>query len=91
MTYKEIEIIGHSLGIDVYYAKNSKLKKDKKLPEKYNRNHFQAGPGSHYWDNLLELKLKGYIKQREQFKMPVFHVTDEGIQEFELKFKKYML
>lgn len=84
----ELDILGHSLGINIYNAIQSKLKKDKKLPKEYYRNYFQADKGHHCWETLLGLVESGLMTKREQFGQCVFHVTDLGIQEFEKEFNK---
>ena len=85
MTEKEFNIIGHSLGINVYHARNSKKKKDKKLPKEYYRNYYQAGEGHHSWNGLLHMVQVGVMSRRLQFEQPVFHVTDEGKERFKYK------
>ena len=85
MTEKEFDIIGHSLGINVYHARNSNKKKDKKLPKEYYRNYYQAEEGHTNWNELLQMTKVGVMSRREQFGQPVFHVTDEGKERFRLK------
>ena len=79
---KEFNIIGHSLGVQL-----DKYIKDVVLPKEYYRNYFQAGKGHDDFNVLLELVGLGLMRQREQFGMPVFHVTDKGKKVFEIKFK----
>jgi len=78
MNDRELEIIGHSLGINVYGAKKSKLKKDKKLPKDFYRNHFQASEGHTDWEVLLSLVEKEFMTQSTAFGMPYFYVTEKG-------------
>lgn len=91
MTEKEFDIIGHSLGINVYHSRMSKAKKDKKLPKKFYRTHYQAAKGHNIWENLLTLVESGLMEKREQFGMPVFHVTDKGISVFKNKWSSDIL
>ena len=88
MSNKEFDIIGHSLGINVHYAKVSKKKKDKKLPKEYWRNHFQASEGHDDWTTLLELEKSKLLTKRIQFGEPVFHVTEKGKEMFKIKFNE---
>ena len=81
MTDKEFRIIGHSLGVKI-----DKYTGDKNLPKEYYRNYYQAGKDSDNWSDLLKLVKTRLMSQREQFDMPVFHVTDEGKERFRLKF-----
>jgi hypothetical protein len=85
MTDKEFDIIGHSLGVNVYHARKSKKKKDKKLPIEYYRNYYQAGEGHHSWNELLHLHEIGLMSRRELFGQTVFHVTEEGKEKYKYK------
>lgn len=87
MNDKELDIIGHSLGINVYHAKRSKKKKDKKLPKEFYRNYYCAG-SSH--DDLSELQSRGLMVSWEQFGNTYFAVTESGIKLFREEFKKHV-
>lgn len=83
---REFEIIGHSLGVNVYHAKLSKRKSDKKLPKEFYRNHFQADKGHHDFDMLIEMCENGLMFKRIQFDQQVFHVSDAGKMLFKHEF-----
>lgn len=87
MTDKELGIAGHTLGINVYHAKRSKLKRDKKLPKEFYRNFFCGGEGHHDYPTLVSLEQKGYMERGESFdKQTVFWVTDAGKDAFKVAF-----
>jgi hypothetical protein len=86
MNQKQLELIGHSLGINVYHAQKSKKKSDKKLPKEYYRNYFQADKGHSSFSDLQHLVSIGLMTNREQFGQMVFHVTDEGKEMFKNAF-----
>ena len=86
MTQKQFELIGHSLGVNVYHAKKSKKKSDKKLPKEFYRNYFQASKGHSDYEELKSLVSIGFMTNREQFEQEVFHVSDDGKKKFIDKF-----
>jgi hypothetical protein len=89
MEEKLIFILGHTLGINVYHAKTSNLKKDKKLPKKFYRNYFCAGDEKHHdYPVLFELESLKLMERYTRFGQLLFCVTDEGIEKFKNEFNK---
>ncbi len=87
MTEKQLQIIGHTLGINVYHAKLSKNKKDKKLPKEFYRNYFCADSERHSdYPILVELENLGFMERWLKDKMLFFGATDSGIIEFKKQF-----
>ena len=67
LTEKEIDILGHTLGINVYHAKISKKRQDKKLPKEFYRNYFCANTTHDEFTILNKLQKDGWMKSWEQF------------------------
>lgn len=88
MTHNELKLIGHSLGVNVYHAKLSKLKKDKKLPKEFYRNYFCASVNHTDFPTLDGLQLKGLMKSWTKFDNLYFGVTEKGIELFKEEFTK---
>lgn len=89
MESKQLEIIGHCLGINVYHARLSKKKKDKKLPKEFYRNYFCADSERHSdYPIFAELYNLGYLEKWHKDKMLFFGVTDKGIEVFKNEFTK---
>lgn len=85
ITFEQCEILGHSLGINVFHAKNSHKKKDKKLPKEFYRNRFCAGDGHSDLATLQELEKMGFMVQSHKIndgRDTIWCVTDEGINSF---------
>jgi len=83
----ELEVLAHSLGINLYHAKRSKLKRDKKLPKEFYRNHFAASEGHSDYPALLSLSEKGYMQRSSTINTAYadsmfFYVTEAGQQAF---------
>lgn len=94
MEVRLLEILGHTLGVNVYHAKNSKLKRDKKLPKEFYRNRFCAGENHDDINTLKELVLLGYMETGftiNQGKDTFYHATDLGTEKFIEEFKKYVI
>lgn len=90
ITDKELHLIGHSLGINVYNAKLSKKKKDKRLPKEFYRNYFCASVNHSDFPILSDLQLKGLMESWTKFNNIYFSVTEKGIQLFRIEFDKYI-
>lgn len=91
---KQLEIIGHSLGVNVYHAKISKLKRDKKLPQQFYRNRFIAGDSHTDAPTLQELVSDGLMNRGEKDPLigasRYWWVTEKGISIFRENFNKYV-
>lgn len=90
---EHLNVLGHTLGINVYHAMTSTKKKDKKLPKEYYRNRFCAG--EQHDDNLIlcELEGLGYMARGQRINQDqdtLWYVTDVGKRRFELLFNQYV-
>lgn len=95
MNEKSLQLIGHSLGIDIRHAEMSSSLRDKKLPEEYYRNHYCAGKiGSvkdEDWIALDEMSHLLLVTPYEKFGNQVFAVTAQGRSEFEKIFTERVI
>lgn len=92
MTYEELHILGHSLGVNVYHAKHSKKKKDKKLPKEFYRNYYCAGTDKHDGFEILEgLEKQELMHRWNQYGQIYFGVSEKGIETFKEEFKKFVI
>lgn len=88
-TEEEFDKIGHTLGINVYHALNSKRKEDKILPDEFYRNYYNYGSFSK--DNIepeLVTNLNEFIDKWVQFGLYYFCVNERGIENFRKQFKE---
>lgn len=93
MTKGHLDILGHTLGINVYGAKLSKKAKDKKLPKEFYRNRFCAGDNHSDILFIKELVNMGYMESFAKInegKDTIYGVTNEGIKIFRELFKSYV-
>jgi hypothetical protein len=89
LSFKETSLIAHSLGINLYNAKVSKKKKDKKLPTSFYRNYFCASPGHTDYVTLDSLEKRGILHKWQQYTNIYFGVTEMGIAIFKQEFKRH--
>jgi hypothetical protein len=85
ITFKETEILGHSLGVNILSAKRSIKKRDKKLPKEFYRNRFCAGDDHEDLPVLQSLEKMGYMARGQKInggRAIIWYVTDEGIKRF---------
>lgn len=88
MTSKQMEIVGHSLGINVYNARETKDIQDTILPRQFYRNNFVVRTDKHHDFSILsELEKLNYMGRYTKFGDLVFYVTDKGIEDFRKQFK----
>ncbi len=91
----KLHTLGHSLGINIYHAKVSKLKRDKKLPKEFYRNYFVTSKNSTDYPIIEELINEGLMCQGQATinlgGSDVYHVTDLGIESFKKQFNHYMM
>lgn len=93
MTKRQLEIVGHSLGINVYHAKRSKRKSDKRLPKDFYRNRFCAGESHDDYPVLKELERLGFMKIGSAInggKDFLWYVTESGIRDFRSSFFSFI-
>ena len=79
ITLEQAELIGHSLGINVYGCYKSKRAKDKKLPSKFYRNYYASSKNSDANKIISSLIILDFIVQGQNWN---FHVTELGIEIF---------
>ncbi len=63
LTLKQLSLLSHSLGIDLFQAVVSLKKKDKQLPEQFYRNYFNTSQKSFDFEYIKELISIGVINQ----------------------------
>ncbi len=93
LSESQFSIIGHSLGVNVYHAKQSKRKRDKKLPNYFHRNRFCAGDSHDDMPTLLSLEKLGYMLRGQKInndRDTLWYVTQEGINSFKEHFYVYI-
>lgn len=89
LTEKELGIVGHSLGVNVYHAVRTKIKKDKKLPKEFYRNYYCIGDElADGYIHLKDLEDKGVMERWNKFGNLYFSVTDKGKEVFKEEFTK---
>lgn len=86
----ELTILGHSLGINVYHAMRTKIKKDRELPVEFYRNYFCASVNHDAFPILDGLMRKGLMESWTKFDNLYFGVTDSGIEIFRNEFEEQM-
>ena len=94
LSEKQIEIIGHSLGVNVYHAKKSKKKADKRLPKDFFRNRFCAGEAHNELPILISLEQIGFMKiggKINEGRDSLWYVTESGISAFRSLFSSFVL
>lgn len=90
LTELELDIVSHTLGIAIDRARNSKKKKDKKLPKEFSRNYFCSDRGGEDYNCLLSLEERGLTRRWEKFGNLYFSVTERGIELFKTEFNNYV-
>ena len=90
ITFKEWELVAHSLGIQLLNAKQSTRKKDKELPIEFYRNYYCAGENK--ISDFKNLEDSGLVNTWEKVwdercTLVYYGVTEKGIQEFRDWFK----
>lgn len=89
----KLDIMGHTLGVNVYHAMRSELKKDKRLPKQFYRNHFCAGKNCSDIATINELISSGYMasgKVINDGEDTLYYVTEAGIKIFRIWFNAYI-
>lgn len=89
LSINEVEILGHSLGINIAHAHNSDKKRDKKLPNEFYRNRFCASEYHSDLPILESLERMGYMVRGEKINNgndTLWHVTESGIEKFRFSF-----
>jgi len=87
LSYKQIDLIAHSLGINYYNAKLSDEYRHKVLPDDFYRNYFCVGDPNQFTDEMRSMEEAGLIETWSKPDNFFFAVTEKGIEEFRLIFK----
>lgn len=82
LTQEHFHLIAHSLGVNLYHAKQSKNKRDKVLPEEFYRNYFASSSGGDDYKRLQELETLGMTESWQRMDYIYFQVTPMGIETF---------
>lgn len=80
---KELLIITHSLGVDLFKAVMSDTKKDKTLPAEFYRNRYQIKSD----ETLDQLAANGFAIKQEYSDLNFYHITEAGIDKFRKEFE----
>lgn len=83
LDFNELQIISHSLGIDLYNAVMSLKLKDKKLPLSFYRNYYNASSRQAEIVGINKLIEKGFM---HTIRADYYHVTEKGINQFKKQF-----
>ena len=89
LTLKQLLLIAHSLGIDLFNAVISLKRKDKYLPSEYYRNYFNTTKGSMDYEAIQELVKLGMMEEMQDNK-DYFRVTLAGMIKFRLQYGEYV-
>lgn len=85
LSLKEMLLISHSLGVDLFKAVISTKQKDKKLPKEFYRNYFNAGKTHSDIEHISKLISDGFMETRQE---NYYYVTDLGISKFTNQFNE---
>lgn len=83
LSFSELKIISHSLGIDLFNAVMSLKLKDKKLPTSFYRNYYNASERQVTISGIDNLVKRGFMETRQK---DYYHVTEKGIEQFKKQF-----
>lgn len=83
LTLKQMLLISHSLGVDLFNAVISLKKKDKILMKEFYRNYFNISKDSYEYKEIMELVDLGYMVE---FEKNYFRVTEDGINQFKKQY-----
>ncbi len=89
LTPEQAGIIAHSLGVNLFHAKQSSKKRDKVLPADFHRNYFCASDGHNDWPTLESLERIGFVYRfvpTDSGFLTYWHVSAEGIKWFRQHF-----
>lgn len=85
LNHIQLQLIAHSIGIDLLKAVISNKKKDKALPAEFYRNRFNAGPTHSDMDTIKSLISIGAMSGFPQ-SPDFYYVTKAGISQFKKQF-----
>lgn len=82
LSEKQLNTIGHSLGINLYNAKLSNDPKDKFIPIEFYRNYYCVGSLLGFTDEMKHLEEIGFIEKWMHHEQLYFQITSTGIKYF---------
>lgn len=86
LSENQLNIIGHSIGINLYHARLSYNPKDKVLPSEFYRNYYCVGTPQGFNDDMKYLESIGFIEKSMHHNQLYFHITTTGINYFKEMF-----
>lgn len=88
MNQKQMKLVSHALGIDLYKSVMSNKLKDKKLPKEFYRNYYNTEADSFKHKIVIQLCDLGIM---EFVKRGYYRVTEAGIKLFKDEYKSYAI
>ena len=85
LTLKQLLLISHSIGIDMFNAVMSDKLKDKTLPVEFYRNYFNTSKNSSDYVEISKLVDLGIMRSRNP---DYYHVTESGLEKFKNQFSE---
>jgi len=85
LSFSDLQLVSHSLGIDLFKAVISFKLKDKKLPRTFYRNYYNASKRQAEIAGIYDLIKLGYMACGNP---EYYYVTEKGIEQFRLQFSE---
>ena len=85
LSFSDLKVVSHSLGIDLFTAVMSFKLKDKKLPKTFYRNYYNASERQAELAGIYNLIKLGYMACGNP---EYYYVTEKGIEQFRLQFSE---
>jgi len=85
LSSSDLQLVSHSLGVDLFKAVMSFKLKDKKLPRTFYRNYYNASKRQAEIAGIYDLIKLGYMACGNP---EYYYVTEKGIEQFRLQFSE---
>jgi len=85
LSFNDMVLISHSLGIDLFNSVMSFKLKDKKLPKEFYRNYYNTSKEHAEVCGISDLIELGYMVSGHP---EYYHVTQKGIEQFRIQFSE---
>jgi hypothetical protein len=85
LSFSDMQLVSHSLGIDLFKSVMSFKLKDKKLPKTFYRNYYNASKRQAEIAGIYDLIKLGYMARGNP---EYYYVTEKGIEQFRLQFSE---
>lgn len=85
LSFSDMKLVSHSLGIDLFKSVMSFKLKDKKLPRTFYRNYYNASKRQAEMVGIYDLIKLGYMACGNP---EYYYVTEKGIEQFRLQFSE---